>query len=129
MTWKSMRIKYWEYLDLFLFGFIIILAILSFIFGLIASKSNKIIFGISVNGIDVSNLNKDEAIQKLNLQLSRNLSSELTLTRGDYSTVLNVSTIEPKFDIEKTVDIAYSVGRSESNIFANNFNITLPPLY
>lgn len=108
---------------LFLFGFIIILAILSFIFGLIASKSNKIISGISVNGIDVSNLTKDEAIQKLNLQLSRNLSSELTLTRGDYSTVLNVSTIEPKFDIEKTVDIAYSVGRSESNIFANNFKI------
>lgn len=108
---------------LILLGFIIILAVLSFIFGLITSKSNKIISGISVNGIDVSNLTKDEAIQKLNLQLSRNLSNEIILTHGDYSTVLNVSTIDPKFNIENAVDTAYSVGRSENNIFANNFKI------
>lgn len=102
---------------------IIILAILSFIFGLITSNSNKIISGISINGVDISNLTKDEAIQKLNLQLARNLSNEITLTRGDYSTVLNVSTLDPKFNIENSVDIAYSIGRSENNIFANNFKI------
>lgn len=106
-----------------IFVVIVIISILSFIFGFIASKSDKIISGISVNGVDISNLNKEEAIEKLNLQLSENLSNEIQLTRGDYSTTLNVSTIEPSFSFENAIDTAYSIGRSENNIFANNIKV------
>lgn len=102
---------------------IITLTTLSFIFGLLTSVSNKIISGVSVNGIDISNLTKEEAIEKLNLQLSNNLSNEITLTHGEYSTQLKVSTLEPKFDIHQIVDNAYLIGRSESNIFTNNFKV------
>ena len=44
---------------------ILILAFLisSFIFALITSKSDKIISGVSINGVDVSNLTKTEALQ------------------------------------------------------------------
>lgn len=97
--------------------------ILSFIFGLLTSKSTKIISGISINGVDISNLTKEEAIEKLELQLSQNLSNELILSRNDYSTTFNVSTIEPSFNLEESVNIAYNIGRSENNIFANNAKV------
>lgn len=102
--------------------FIIIftLIILSFIFGLITSKSNKIIAGISINGVDVSNLTRDEALQKLNLQLSRNIANEITLTHNDYSTTLNLANLKSSFDFETALNEAYDIGRSENNVFNNN---------
>lgn len=102
--------------------FIIIftLIILSFIFGLITSKSNKIIAGISINGVDVSNLTRDEALQKLNLQLSRNIANEITLTHNDYSTTLNLANLKSSFDFETALNEAYNIGRSENNVFNNN---------
>lgn len=97
--------------------------ILSFIFGLMASKSNKIISGISVNGINVSNLTKDAAEKKLNLQLAPNLDDEITLMHGDYTKTISPSTLNFEFNISETVNNAYSIGRSEGNIFSNNFKI------
>ena len=107
----------------FVFTIIFLILFLSFIFGFITSKSNKIISGVSINGIDVSNLNKNDAIEKLNSQLSPNLSNELTLTRGEYSTKLNLSSIDTKFNFEEAVNTAYNIGRSENNIFFNNAKV------
>lgn len=110
---------------IFISAFIIVLTLiaLSFIFGFITSKSNKIISGVSVNGVDISNLTKEEALQKLNLQLSPNLEKELTLTHNDYSTTLNLADIQSSFNFENAINNAYNIGRSESNIFANNKKI------
>ena len=110
---------------IFISAFIIVLTLiaLSFIFGFITSKSNKIISGVSVNGVNISNLTKEEALQKLNLQLSPNLEKELTLTHNDYSTTLNLADIQSSFNFETAINNAYNIGRSESNIFANNKKI------
>lgn len=101
---------------------ILILAFLisSFIFALITSKSDKIISGVSINGVDVSNLTKTEALQKLNLQLSRNTANEIKLNHNDYTTTLKLSDIEASFDFASSLDEAYNIGRCENNIFANN---------
>ena len=101
---------------------ILILAFLisSFIFALITSKSDKIISGVSINGVDVSNLTKTEALQKLNLQLSRNTANEIQLNHNDYTTTLKLSDIEASFDFDSSLDEAYNIGRCENNIFANN---------
>lgn len=101
---------------------ILILAFLisSFIFALITSKSDKIISGVSINGVDVSNLTKTEALQKLNLQLSRNTANEIKLNHNDYTTTLKLSDIEASFDFDSSLDEAYNIGRCENNIFANN---------
>lgn len=110
---------------IFISAFIIVLTLiaLSFIFGFITSKSNKIISGVSVNGVNISNLTKEEALQKLNLQLSPNLEKELTLTHNNYSTTLNLADIQSSFNFETAINNAYNIGRSESNIFANNKKI------
>lgn len=100
-----------------------ILLLLSTIFGILTSTSNKIVSGVSVNGISLSNLTKDEAYNKLNLYFSSNLQKEITLTRGDYSTKLNTSSIEATLDLNSMVNQAYNTGRSEGNIFLNNFKV------
>lgn len=102
---------------------LIILFTLTFIFGLIASQSQKIISGISINNIDISGLTKSEAIEKLNSNFSNKLLSDLTLTYGDYTTILNLESIKPELALDSAVDTAYNIGRSEGNVFLNNFKI------
>lgn len=103
--------------------FILVLLVLSVIFGIITSNSDKIISGISIDGIDVSNLTKSEALDKLNTQLSNKFDREITLKHGDYTTKLNINTLGANYELENSISSAYNMGRSESNIFANNFKI------
>ena len=102
---------------------LIILFTLTFIFGLVVSQSENIISGISINNIDVSGLTKSQAIEKLNSNFSNKLSSDLTLTYGDYTTTLNLESIKPELALNSAVDTAYNIGRSEGNIFLNNLKI------
>ena len=110
---------------LFVLLFLIIAAILTFsvIFAILTKNSNKIISGISVNGIDISNLTKDEATEKLNSELSKNLIPEIKLTRGDYSYTLDTASLDPSYNLSSAVNQAYDIGRIENNIFENNFEI------
>ncbi len=103
--------------------FIFALISISFIFSVITSHSQKIVSGVSINNVDISNLSKDDALQKLNLQLARNTANELTLTHNDYSTTLKLSDIQSAFDFESAINDAYSIGRSEKNVFINNAKI------
>lgn len=103
--------------------FIFALISISFIFAVITSHSQKIVSGVSINNVDISNLSKDDALQKLNLQLARNTVNELTLTHNDYSTTLKLSDIQSAFDFESAINDAYSIGRSEKNVFINNAKI------
>ena len=103
--------------------FILALISISFIFAVITSHSPKIVSGVSINNVDISNLSKDDALQKLNLQLARNTANELTITHNDYSTTLKLSDIQSSFDFESAINDAYSIGRSEKNVFINNAKI------
>ena len=103
--------------------FIFALISISFIFAVITLHSQKIVSGVSINNVDISNLSKDDALQKLNLQLARNTVNELTLTHNDYSTTLKLSDIQSAFDFESAINDAYSIGRSEKNVFINNAKI------
>ena len=106
------------------FTFIILaLATLSVIFGFITSKSDKIISGVSINGIDVSKLNKSQAVQLLNDKLSPNLNNTITFAYGDYKKELNLQDLGAEIQAENSVDSAFAIGRSEQNIFANNFKV------
>lgn len=102
---------------------LLIILTLSTIFGIITSNSNKIISGISINGIDISNLTKDEAVSKLNVELESDLNREITLAHNDYTTKLSTTELEFGYNIEESVDQAFKIGRSENNIFSNNVKV------
>lgn len=96
--------------------------IFSFIFGLITSLSPKIISGISINKIDISNMTKEDAINKLKLVSNNDLNKTITLKRLDYTTNIEISSLEASYDYEKIINEAFNIGRNE-NIFINNINI------
>ena len=96
--------------------------IFSTIFALMNQSSNKIVSGVYINNIAVSNLNKDEAIEKLNNELNNEETNITTVTYGTYKRVIHLSEIGGKFNVEKSVNEAYNIGRRD-NIFTDNYEI------
>lgn len=103
--------------------FALLLSVLSTAFGIGASINDKVINGISINGIDISNLTKQEALSKLSVELKDDLNKEIILTKGDYTTKIDANSIGVQYNLEESVENAYNIGRSGNNIFINNFDV------
>ncbi len=101
---------------------IIILIILSIVFALVNINNEKILGNITIMGIDISNMTKEEAKEEINEIINAKLSEEMTLKKDDYETTLSASQIEASFDVETAVSEAYNIGRN-GNIISNNYNI------
>lgn len=109
--------------------FIVIFAILalfilafSTVFALININNDKIINGIQIQGIDVSNLTSNEAKEKVSTIMNNFLDHEITIKHDDFTAVLIPKQFGVSFDVDKAITDAYSIGRS-GNIFENNFEI------
>lgn len=96
--------------------------IFSIIFALININNDKILSGITINGIDVSNLSQSEAMKKIKDITEAKLTEEMTLKKDEYETTINASQINAKYDIENAVNQAYNIGRA-GNIVTNNYEI------
>lgn len=112
----------WKILVIVIIAFIFLAFLFSTIFALFRINKNTIVEGVFINNIDVSNLNFKEATAKVNEVFDKNLSKELTLKYGDYSTIITPAQLNASYDISAAVDSAYSIGRA-SNIFVNNYDI------
>lgn len=95
---------------------------ISIIFTYINLKNTKIYSGIQIQNVDISNLSKEEAIEKVNKYILQNIPKEITLEYLDYNTTISTEELKISFDVEEAVELAYSIGR-EKNIIKNNFNI------
>lgn len=100
----------------------IALLMFSTIFALLNTKSDKITKNISIMGIDVSDLTKEEAIEKLNESLNERLTNDIVLKHNEENYILTPAQIEFGYDVEDSVDEAYMVGR-DGNIFENNYEL------
>ena len=94
---------------------IILIAILSTIFALVNIKNTNIINGIFIEGIDVSNLSKEQAKEKVNSIISQHLSNEITLVHGEFEKSITPEQIDAKFDVDTAVDMAFSIGRTRKS--------------
>ena len=105
---------------------IIIVAIVALIFSTVFALTNinneKIISGVTIKGIDVSGLTKEEASAKLETTYSEKLEQNIELKYEDFESELNPTLMEVKYDIDTAVNEAYTLGRN-GNIFVNNYNI------
>ena len=102
--------------------FIIVILVFSVIFSLINIGNDKIIGKVSIMGIDVSNMTKEQATEVLEEIIHDKMSEELVLKKDDYETSINANQINAQFNIEEAVQKAYDIGRS-GNIITNNYNI------
>ena len=105
---------------------IIIVAIIALLFSTVFALSNinneKIISGITIEGIEVSGLTKEEAKAKLETIYTEKKEKNIELKYGEFESELNPTLMEVSYDIENAVNEAYSLGRNQ-NIFVNNYNI------
>lgn len=101
---------------------VIILLIFSTIFALINIGNKKIIKGILIENIDVSNLTIEEANSLLNEITDKEKENEIIFKYKEVETPITYEALEVEFDIKEKVEKAYQVGRG-SNIIKNNFEI------
>ena len=105
---------------------IIIVAIVALLFSTVFALTNinneKIISGVTIKGIEVSGLTKEEAIAKLETVYTEKMNKNIMLQYEELESELNPTLMEVNYDVEKAVNEACSLGRS-GNIFVNNFNI------
>lgn len=106
-------------------GIFLFICILSTAFALVNINNEKIITGVSVNGISLAGLTVDEATQKLSDEFSKKLDTSLTLVCGDYKSELIPSRdIDATYNISAATQAAYSIGRS-GNLIQNNYEILI----
>lgn len=122
---NSNRSKWQKFLLFFLLPTLILtllLFIFSTAFALSRMNSTTILSGISIQGIDVSNLTKEEALNKISLAVNEHISPNIQAYHGEFECEFSPSQLDANFDITSAVDKAYGIGRSD-NIFKNNFSI------
>ena len=84
--------------------------------------NNNIISGVSIKGVDVSNLSQADAKYQLDNLLSSNIPEEITIKHGDFTSTISLTQMEAKFDTGTATKTAYEVGR-QGNIFENNLYV------
>lgn len=109
---------------LIIFSILIIIAIMAFstVFALMNKVSDKIIYGISIKGIDVSGLTIEQATDKMNNAFEEQWKKDITLKYEDFETIVTPEQIEMKFNVDEAVKLAYSIGRTGS-VLKDNYSI------
>lgn len=101
---------------------LIIIMLLSSIFALLNMNNNKVIKGITINQINIENLTKEEAIEKINEKVNNKIEKDINITYNDFNYSIKLSQIELQYKVEDAVENAYNIGRS-NNIFVDNYAI------
>lgn len=101
---------------------IFLLLILSTIFALINSKSNKLVKGIYIENVDMSDITEEEAKNILTELAEKTKKNEILFKYKEIETPITYEALEVNFDIDSAIKDAYSLGR-KGNIFQNNFDI------
>lgn len=101
---------------------LIVLMFLSTIFAIININNEKIIKGVCIQGMDVSNLTEEEAKNKLQQKAEEIYKKDITLEYKEYNETITPEQIEAEFNFDKAVKEAYSIGKT-NNIIIDNFTI------
>ena len=112
-----------KYFAIFIAILFIIFLIIFGAFSLYAYNNEKIAKGIYISGIDVSNLSRQEALEKLQKYYNEKLSTDLVVVHGeDYKNYIKTSEIDVTFDLKSAVNYAYSIGKN-GNIFEDDLAV------
>lgn len=99
-----------------------ILVLCFLIFTVYNTLNSNIVSGVSIKGLDVSNMSKSDAKYQLDNYLQSALPEEIKLKHGDFEATISLSQISVSFDTKTATNNAYNVGR-QGNIFQNNLYI------
>ena len=114
------KIKKIIFISLFIIALFLLL--FSVIFAIININNNNIIDGIKVNGIDISGMTKEQALNEINNKLEEKMKNNIVIMNENEQQEIKFDYLEINYDVSNTIDKAYEKGRS-NNIFMNNFEI------
>ena len=102
------------------FGLIVvaisIFVVSAMLFYHIYKKNDKIQSGVYIKGINISGLTKQDAIGLVAQNLKQDLKDSIILKYKNNEYYVEVEQFEAKFDVEKSVELAYQIGRSGNMI-------------
>lgn len=101
---------------------LIILIAISTGFALVNISNENIIAGVSIDGIKMQGLNKQEATTLIEKKIEEKINDEVKIYVDEEEQTLLFSQIELNYNLESSIEEAYQVGRGK-NIFINNFQI------
>ena len=119
---NNKKSKVWIIVSVIILLLIILMLILSTIFAIINSRTNKIVKGIYIENVDVSNITEEEEKSILTELSDKTKQNEILFKYKEIETPITYEALEVNFDIDSAIKEAYSLGRS-GNIFQNNFEI------
>ena len=101
---------------------VVLLIILSIIFAIMNMNSSKIFAGISINNVDMSGFDRDEANIVLSKLLENKSSEQIKFVYGDFEYNASFSDFNIHYNLSKAITNAYNIGKS-GNIIQNNYSI------
>lgn len=111
-----------ELFGLFIIIFFILVLLIFIIFTIYNINNQNIVKGVSILGIDISGLSKEEATEKINNTILENIPSEIKLKHNDYETSIDTNSLEISIDVPSAINSAYNIGRS-GNILQDDWTI------
>lgn len=101
---------------------LILIALFSTIFAIINIGNEKIIKGIKIAQIDVSNLTKEEAQKTLEEIYLKKMDNEIYLKYGEFESTTTYKALEVEYQINDAIEKAYEIGR-DGNLLKDNLSI------
>lgn len=95
-----------------IFIFIIIVSV----FSIVNRKDTKIKKGVSIEGINISGLSKEEAKKKIQSEFIDKLDNTLYFQYGENVYALSLEQLNVKYLLDKSIEQAYNIGRTGSII-------------
>ncbi len=100
----------------------------SFIFSLLNMGNNKIVRGVKIGTVDVSNLTQEEATQKMQNWYKEVALKNITAVYEELEETITIEQFSASMDIDKAIKEACSVGKS-GNIVKDNYDILFSLLF
>lgn len=91
---------------LFLFLLVVI------IFSVNNNNDTNIKKGVTIEGVDISNLSKEEAKNKVQTEFLDTLDNNILFQYGDEAYTLAFEQIDVKYDLDSAIEKAYNIGRT-----------------
>lgn len=99
-------------LSIALIVIVLLFLLFSTIFALITSNKSTIINGVSIKDIDVSNLTKEQALEKISNEFSKKSAQAITLKHNAFEQTILPEQFEVSFSLNDAINMAYCKGRS-----------------
>lgn len=95
---------------------VFILAVSVIIFSIINNNDVKMKKGVSIEGVDVSELTKEEARKKVQTEFLDNLDDTIYFQYGENLYSIALEEINVKYNLDDAVEKAYEIGRTGSTL-------------